>query len=145
MVPTLFGRIQTRVFLLALVGSAVTALVTPVLPAGGALGTRYQATFIVLAAVAVLGVGWELLYHLLMQFRWDKDWPTMFGLLTAVPEGLLMWLLLDAGLVPGVEGPVSGWAFAVMFAFVWLGQWLFVNGPMRVLFVKWRLRGGRLL
>ena len=37
--------------------------------------------------VVVLGVGWELVYHLLMQFRWEKDWPTLFGLLVGVPEG----------------------------------------------------------
>jgi hypothetical protein len=139
LIPTLAGRVQTRLFVLATVGVVLTTLITTLLP------MSFAEAYLVLLAVAVVGVGWELLYHLLMQFRWDKDWPTMFGLITAVPEGLLMWLLLDAGLVPGVEGPVSGWAFAVMFAFVWLGQWLFVNGPMRVLFVKWRLRGGRLL
>ncbi|MEU1384941.1 MULTISPECIES: hypothetical protein [unclassified Nonomuraea] len=139
MIPTLAGRLQTRLFTLATVGAALTALITLVLP------MSFQDAFLVLPAVAVAGVGWELLYHLLMQFRWDKDWPTLFGLVTAVPEGLLMWVLLDGGLVPGVAGPVRAWAFAVMFAFVWLGQWLFVNGPMRVLFVEWRLRGGRLL
>ncbi|SEL05797.1 hypothetical protein [Nonomuraea pusilla] len=139
MIPTLAGRIQTRLFALSTIGVVLTALVTLVLP------MSFTHAFLVLLAVAVVGVGWELLYHLLMQFRWDKDWPTLFGLVTAVPEGLLMWVLLDAGLVPGVPGPVPVWAFTVMFATVWLGQWLFVNGPMRVLFVKWRLRGGRLL
>ncbi|WP_188187124.1 hypothetical protein [Nonomuraea sp. SYSU D8015] len=139
MIPTLAGRVQTRLFVLATVGVVLTALLTLLLP------MSFADAYLVLLAVAVVGVGWELLYHLLMQFRWDKDWPTMFGLLTAVPEGLLMWVLLDLDLVPGVEGPVSWWAFAVMFTVVWLGQWLFVNGPMRVLFVKWRLRGGRLL
>lgn len=139
MIPTLAGRVQTRLFVLATVGAALTALLTLLLP------MSFADAYLVLLAVAVIGVGWELLYHLLMQFRWDKDWPTMFGLVTAVPEGLAMWVLLDLGLVPGVEGPVTWWAFAVMFTVVWLGQWLFVNGPMRVLFVKWRLRGGRLL
>jgi hypothetical protein len=138
-IPTLAGRVQTRLFVLATVGAALTALLTLLLP------MSFADAYLVLLAVAVIGVGWELLYHLLMQFRWDKDWPTMFGLVTAVPEGLAMWVLLDLGLVPGVEGPVTWWAFAVMFTVVWLGQWLFVNGPMRVLFVKWRLRGGRLL
>ncbi|UBU10862.1 hypothetical protein [Nonomuraea gerenzanensis] len=139
MIPTLAGRVQTRLFVLATVGVVLTALLALVLP------MSFGEAFLVLLAVAVVGVGWELVYHLLMQFRWDKDWPTLFGLLTAVPEGLLMWLLLDAGLVPGVEGPVPFWAFAVMFGVVWIGQWLFANGPMRVLFVQWRLRGGRLL
>ncbi|NRQ35344.1 hypothetical protein HII36_26465 [Nonomuraea sp. NN258] len=139
MIPTLAGRIQTRLFLLATVGVVLTALVTAVLP------MSFKDAYLVLLAVAVVGVGWELIYHLLMQFRWDKDWPTLFGLITIVPEGLLIWLLLDGDLVPGVEGPLSAWAFLVMFVTVWMGQWLFVNGPMRVLFIQWRLRGGRLL
>src|SRR3712207_4308025 len=89
MVPILLGRIQTRLFLLATVGAAVTALITPVLPG---VDSPFQTTFTILTAVAVLGIGWELLYHLLMQFRWEKDWPSLFGLLTAVPEGLVVWL-----------------------------------------------------
>lgn len=139
MIPTLAGRVQTRLFLLATVGVVLTALVTPVLP------MSFADAYLVLLAVAVVGVGWELIYHLLMQFRWDKDWPTLFGLVTAVPEGLLMWVLLDLGAVPGITGPPAAVAFLAMFATVWLGQWLFANGPMRVFFVKWRLRGGRLL
>ncbi len=63
MLPTLNGRIQTRVI--------------------------------------VLGVGWELIYHLIRQFRWEKDWPTLFGLLTAVKEGALLWLLISLHAVPG--------------------------------------------
>lgn len=139
MVPVLSGRIQTRLFLLLVVGSAVTAVVTPLVGAG------YRTTFAVLAAVAVLGVGWELLYHLLMQFRWEKDWPSLFGLLTAVPEGVLLWLLLDLGLVPTVDTAPPLWAFLVHFGSVWLAVWLVANGPMRVPFLRWRFRGGRLI
>jgi hypothetical protein len=76
MVPTLWGRIQTRIFLLATVGVVVTALITPVLPVDGPLAERYRTTFLVLATVAVLGLGWEFVYHFLMQFRWEKDWPS---------------------------------------------------------------------
>jgi hypothetical protein len=144
MVPVLLGRIQTRVFLLAVVGSAVTALITPVLPLGGPLVDRYRATFAVLAAVAVLGVGWELLYHLLMQFRWEKDWPSLLGLVTAVPEGVLLWLLLRAGAVPTVAAAPPLAAFVLHFGLVWLAVWLVANGPMRVPFLRWRFRGGRL-
>lgn len=145
MIPTLAGRLQTRVFVLATVGAVLTALIVPVLPATpGPLGTTYKTAFLMLLAVIVVGLGWELLYHLLMQWRWDKDWPTLFGLVTIVPEGLVMWALIDSGLVPGVDG-VALATFATMFVFVWVGQWLFVNGPMRVLSVQWRLRGGRLL
>jgi hypothetical protein len=141
MVPLLLGRIQTRLFLLAVVGVVVTALITPVLPG---VHAPYRTTFAVLAAVAVAGVGWELIYHLLMQFRWEKDWPSMFGLLTAVPEGLLVWLLLRGGLIPFADPPPPA-AFLIHFGAVWLAVWLVANGPMRVPFLRWRFRGGRLV
>jgi hypothetical protein len=141
-VPTLWGRIQTRVILLATVGSVVTALITPVLPIDGPLSDRYRTTFVVLSAVTVLGIGWELIYHFLMQFRWEKDWPSMFGLLTAIPEGVLLWVLLSQGALLSATPPIG--AFAIHFGVVWLCVWLFANGPMRVPFIRWRFRGGRL-
>ena len=64
-------------------------------------------TYIILATVLVLGIIWELIYHVIQQFRWEKDWPTMFGLITAINEGALVWLLLDYGLVPGMPDPID--------------------------------------
>jgi len=145
MVPTLPGRIQTRLFLLTAIGVPLTALLTLTLPLDGPMAERYQATFTVLAAVAVLGLGWELLYHTLMQWRWEKDWPTLFALLTVLPEGLLLGFLAHRGLLPGLPGAVPVGAFALHFVAVWLAIWLAANGPMRVPFIRWRFRGGRLL
>jgi hypothetical protein len=144
MVPTLWGRIQTRIVLLATVGSLVTALITPMLPVDGPLADTYATTFEILAAVAVVGVGWELIYHFLMQFRWEKDWPSMFGLVTMVPEGALIWGLLRLGAVPLIDAPPPFTAFAIQFVAVWISVWLIANGPMRVPFIRWRVRGGRL-
>jgi hypothetical protein len=84
-------------------------------------------------------------YHLLMQWRWEKDWPTLFGLITLVPEGLLVWLLLAAGVIPGIAGTVPAPAFCAQFLAVWIVVWLAANGPMRVPFIRWRFRGGRLV
>jgi hypothetical protein len=145
MVPTLFGRIQTRLFLLAIIGGIVTLVITPMLPLDGAMSKRYQATFVVLAAVAVLGVAWEIIYHILMQWRWEKDWPTLFSLLTLVPEGALVWALVHENLVPGLPGAVPVPAFVIDFLLVWVVVWAVSNGPMRVPFIRWRFRGGRLL
>ena len=143
MLPTLNGRIQTRVFLLVVVGSIWTLLVTPVLPTGASLGASYGATFSVLLVVLVLGVLWELVYHGLQQFRWEKDWPTLFGLLTAVPEGLLVWFLFAGGAL--WIDTLSGPAFVIHFVSTWLIVWLVANGPMRVPFIHWRINGGRLI
>jgi hypothetical protein len=145
MVPTLMGRIQTRIILLAVVGSLVTLVITPVLPLDGPLSARYRTTFALLAAVAVVGVLWELLYHLLMQFRWEKDWPTSFALLTIINEAILIYLLAQAGAIPGVHGAPPLAAYLIDFILVWLAVWLVAIGPMRVPFIRWRFRGGRLI
>jgi hypothetical protein len=145
-VPTLFGRIQTRLFLLATVGVIVTALIVPILPGlDGPLPANYRTAYLVLAAVAVLGAGWEFLYHFLMQFRWEKDWPSLFGLVTLVPEGLLLFLLLRSGVIGLIDPSPPAAAFWTQFLAVWICVWLVANGPMRVPFIRWRFRGGRVL
>jgi len=141
LVPTLNGRIQTRIALLAVVGGLWTLLITPLLPDGAPLSASYRATFLVLLLVIVLGVLWELLYHFLQQFRWEKDWPTFFGLLTAINEGLLIWILVVVGVGPDVPGG----SFLLHFISVWILTWLVANGPMRVPFIHWRFQGGRLI
>lgn len=141
MLPTLNGRIQTRIIMLLVFGSALTAVLTPVLPHS----PPYQTTYLILAAVTVLGVGWEFLYHGLQQFRWEKDWPTLFGLLTAVNEGALVWLMLHVGWIPGIDATPPFSAFAILFLVIWLAIWLWVNGPMRVPLIRWRFRGGRIV
>ncbi|MGY1828972.1 hypothetical protein ACI8AA_00935 [Geodermatophilus sp. SYSU D01180] len=144
MLPTLNGRIQTRIFLLAVVGSIWTLIITPVLPTGASLSASYGATFSVLLVVLVLGVLWELVYHGIQQFRWEKDWPTLFGLLTGIPEGLLVWFLFAGGAIPWIDS-LPGPAFAIHFVSTWLIVWLVANGPMRVPFIHWRINGGRLI
>ncbi|MGY1709274.1 hypothetical protein ACI8AC_07145 [Geodermatophilus sp. SYSU D00758] len=141
MIPTLNGRIQTRVALLATVGVLWTLVLTPLLPTGAPLGASYGATFSVLLLVTVLGVLWELVYHGLQQFRWEKDWPTLFTLVTGIPEGLLVWFLLAGGAtwVDSMAGP----AYVILFTSTWLLVFLVANGPLRVPFVHWRNRGGR--
>ena len=145
MVPTLMGRIQTRIFMLLTVGVVVTAIITPLLGIPGSLSAAYKTTYIILATVAVLGILWELLYHFLMQWRWEKDWPTLFGLVTGLPEGLLVGFLATHGLLPFLPGPVQPATFVIHFVVVWVAVWLFANGPMRVPSIRWRFRGGRLL
>lgn len=141
--PTLAGRLQTRVFLLVVVGSLWTLLVGPVLPRppGAGLPALYRGAFSVLLIVLVVGLGWELLYHGLQQFRWEKDWPTLFGFLTGVNEGVVAWFVARAL----VEPPVPASTFVVHFTTTWIVTWLWVNGPMRVVFIRWRFNGGRIV
>lgn len=150
MTPTLMGRIQTRLFLLATVGVLWTAAITPLLhrPAWASLSMAYHITFKALGLVAGVGLVWELLYHALQQWRWDKDWPSLFGLLTAANEGLAMWFILHLmHILPGTDGLSSPLLalFLVHFCTTWIAVWLFMQGPLRVVHLRWRFEGGRII
>lgn len=144
MLPTLAGRIQTRIFLIAVIGGLWALVIAPVLPGPGTLSSKYLAMYEILLIVAVLGVAWEFIYHGLQQFRWEKDWPTLFGLLVGIPEGIVAFLVARTGLLDHAES-ASALAFVLGFGTTWLVTWLFINGPMRIFSVHWRFRGGRLL
>ena len=142
MIPTLAGRIQTRLFLLATVGLAWTIVVVPFLPRFGAtVGTVYATAILALFVVALFGMGWELLYHFIQQYRWEKDWPILYALVEGLPEGILAFAVVDALVAVGPH-PVT---FFLHFFSTWIVIWLSAVGPLRMVLIRWRFRGGRIL
>ena len=164
MLPTLNGRIQSRIFFLATIGSFWTFVMASILPAtfskgdisvSANWGDRLQDGFVALMWVTIFGVAWEFVYHLLMQWRWEKDWPTFFGFITFLNEGILVYVLSNEGVLPGYAhrqelsdagvGVTPFWFFWPLFIVVWMAVWVWVNGPMRVFNIRWRFFGGRLV
>jgi hypothetical protein len=141
-VPTFSGRLQTRLlsqFFVALPWMLLMSLVLA--PLAGGLQPMLRAALFTWAAALVVGlVVWEPLYHGLMQFRWEKDWPTPFLLLQSVPEAAVAWILLRT---VGPGAPLT--AFVILYFTAWLAVFLTLQGPLRVLSLRWRFRGGRLL
>ncbi|NGN95072.1 class F sortase [Nocardioides sp. KC13] len=134
MTPTLSGRLQTRVALMALVAVPLTLLLA-LLP-----GITLVGGLLTVLIMSVLGLGWELVYHALQQLRWDKDWPSLFGLLSGVPEGLGLWTVLGAfGTRP------SAGTFALHVGLLWVAIWAIQQGPLKVIAPAWRFHGARLL
>jgi hypothetical protein len=147
MTMTLWGRIQTRLVLLSSVGLVWTLIICPFLPrpAGTPVSLAYQITLETSIATALLGIGWELVYHGLQQLRWDKDWPSVLSLLTGTVEAGLVWLVLHAlRLVQGDGGPSSPILplYVVHFSTTWVLVWLVSQGPLRVVQLRWRFEGG---
>ena len=108
--------------------------------------TVYAVTFSALGIVCHrLACSGSSIYHGLQQFRWEKDWPTMFGLLTGINEGIVAWWLLrEFG--PMGEPPVAdGATFVAHFAPLWILVWLVAIGPIKIFLLRWRFRGGRVL
>ncbi len=171
---TLSGRIQTRLFLIATVGVAWTALITPFVPSSSLsqmgmantimtkfmttipigpqqslLFVNYQMTFETLGLMAGLGIAWEIVYHRLQGLRWDQDWPPLFSLVTVVPEAVALWYVSwVAGVFPpgptGFSSPEME-MFVIHITTVWLVMWLFSLGPLRVMLPRWRYEGGAIL
>ena len=156
MLPILSGRIQTRIFLVVVIGGLWTLIVTPFvklfIDGDPSLGDVYHVTYEILALTLVLGILWEFVYEGLQQFRWEKDWPTMFGWLTGISEGIVVYFMADylgatspewrAYLRGAAENPL---AFFIHFATTWIAIHLFANNLMKIIFIRWRFKGGRLI
>lgn len=132
MTPTLFGRWQSRFFLLGTIGSLTTLLF--------AVLFRSLIPFILLAVVMLLGLGWDVVYDRLQKRRWDRDWPPTLQLAAGVAEGMLLaGLLYGARLLPAPT-PTQ---FVLHYTAVWLTTFLASQSLMRLLFPRWRYHGGQ--
>ncbi|MBW4575562.1 MAG: hypothetical protein KME08_09800 [Aphanothece sp. CMT-3BRIN-NPC111] len=144
MTPTLLGRWQTRLLLLATVGVLVT------LPfAMGIIGPGASSIYFwILGYVAVFGLGWDILYQYIQKFRWDYDWPGVLQLLAGIWE--LVFVACGTKLFGFLPIPVPkeelalGW-LVVHYSLVWLAVYIASQSLMRILFPRSRFRGGQWL
>ena len=137
MTPTLTGRWQTRLALLATLGVVVTALF--------ALAYANLAFVVVLVYVALFGVVWDVIYIALQQYRWDRDWPAAFQVLNGLVEGVVLYLAITQLGLPGVPRDLPLPVFVAQYGLVWLVVFLWTQGPMRALFPFWRFHGGTII
>jgi hypothetical protein len=144
MTPTLFGRWQTRLLLLATVGILVS------LPfAIGWIGPSANSVYFwILGYVAVFGLGWDVLYNHLQKSRWDRDWPAAYQLLAGIWE--LVFVFCGVKLLgflpiplPKEELPLA--VFLLHYSVVWLAVFISSQSLMRIIFLRWRFRGGEWL
>ena len=141
MTPTLLGRWQTRLFLFATVGVLITwpfslGLIEPNFGAG---------YFRILGYLALFGCGWDILYNYLQKFRWDRDWPGAIQLLTGIWEAIFVTCVVKSLGLPSVpKEDLSLFWFAIHYSLVWLGIYVASHTLMRILFPRWRFRGGQI-
>lgn len=142
MTPTLLGRWQTRLLLLATVGALIT------IPF--ALNLNSAIPFWILGYIAFFGVFfWDVLYDYIQKRRWDRDWPGVYQLAAGIWEAIFLAILLSIlkniqfGL-PGVLVFDLG-IFIFHYSCVWLGIYIASQSIMRLIFPRWRFRGGQWL
>jgi hypothetical protein len=140
MTPTLFGRWQTRLFLFATVGSLITLPFT-----WGILGNAAGIIFFrFLGYLVLFGLGWDALYNFLQKFRWDRDWPAVFQLAAGIWEAVFIAIAAKFIGLPGIPQDFPLPDLALHYSLVWLGIFTASQTLMRVLFPRWRFRGGQL-
>ncbi len=138
MTPILLGRWQSRIFLMGVFGSIVTALF------GWAIGDL-PTPFIVLGYVLILGLYFDILYDVVQKKRWDHDWPPVLHLLSGVLEAVAMWSLIVLLPLPGLPETLPFGVFVTHYSLVWITVFAVMWGPMKAFFPWWRFRGGRVL
>lgn len=146
MIPTLAGRLQTRLFLFVFIGLPVT-VVFGIFMNGWVWDWSAIQTFVwFLCAVTGVGLLLDPLYIFAQSTRWDRDWPFLFQAFFSWVEFALVLALARAGLVPFLPAE----AFAALgtpilhFTLVFIPSFLALLGPMQVLFLRWRFKGGQL-
>jgi len=151
MTPNLLGRWQTRAAMFLTWGVLISFLFALFYnPEGrndGNPGALNEDFFIVLFAVLILGFFWDVAWILLQRLRWDRDWPGAFQWGAALVEGVFAWILLANGalpFIPAEEAP-PGSVFFFHYGLIFLVTWVFIQGPMRALFPRWRFYGGRIV
>ena len=135
MTPTLFGRWQSRLFLLSTLGLLITIFF--------ALLSRSVAPLLILALVMGLGLGWDVLYNRWQKRRWDHDWPPLLQLVAGIAEGFFVYGLLYGLNLSNNLPPTP--LFWLHYGVVWLATFVASQSLMRLYFPRWRYRGGQWL
>ncbi|MFB2769718.1 hypothetical protein ACE1AT_10580 [Pelatocladus sp. BLCC-F211] len=144
MTPTLLGRWQTRLLLLATVGIFVSIPFALGL-FGSPAGIVY---FWIIIYVAIFGIVWDIVYDQIQKRRWDRDWPALYQLLAGIWEFIFILCGIKVfGFLPVLipkEELSPFWIFA-HYSVVWLAIFIASQSLMRIIFPRWRFRGGQWL
>ncbi|PAX45711.1 hypothetical protein [Brunnivagina elsteri] len=140
MTPTLFGRWQTRLLLLATVGLLVTLPFVLAAP-----DSEKGIYFVVIGYVAIFGIIWDVFYDRIQKYRWDRDWPAVYQLFAGIWE--MLFVLCGVKLIglPAIPKELPLDKFLLHYSAVWLAVFIASQSLMRILFVRSRFRGGQWL
>ena len=100
MIPTLAGRLQTRIFLFLFIGLPVT-FAFGFLMAGWQWDWSVIQVFVwFLCAVTGFGLLLDPLYIFAQSTRWERDWPFVFQAFFSWVEFGVVFFVARAGLLP---------------------------------------------
>lgn len=149
MIPTLAGRIQTRLLLFVLIGIPVTLLYAWAILGGNWEWREIQIFLWFLCTITGLGLLLDPIYIFLQSTRWDRDWPFAYQFFFSWVEFGIVFFLARAALIPylpefAFQGARGLGIASLHFTLVFIPSFLALLGPLQTLFVRWRFKGGQL-
>lgn len=144
MIPTLWGRIQTRLFLFFFIGGPITLFVSFWISLNfrEGFGLFYIPIYIHWISL-IVGLVLDGPYILIQRVRWDRDWPFAFQFLAGAMEGIITYLLVRFGSLPGLDFGMPSVVFFWHYGSIFLISFLVLFGPLKTISPRWRYHGGK--
>jgi hypothetical protein len=160
MLPTLLGRLQTRLLLILCIGLPVTAVYSVWLanraPVTGPTFPPWIKSFgqvtydirpvQILCLLLLVGVSLDVVYQGLQKFRWDRDWPFAFQFFVSIGEFAIVLALIGFDVFPFMPARWIGTGeypyFVLYFALVFIPSFIALLGFIQIFMVRWRYKGG---
>lgn len=144
MTLTLYGRWQTRLLLMTLLGVPIT------IAFAFFVGAK-QLPFILLGYAMLFGFGWDLLYNALQCLRWNRDWPPFFAFVAGLWEGAFLFAVAqianplspEGSILLGLRVGLNAERFWLHYGLVFAAVFLTSLGLLHILMPRWRYRGGQ--
>ena len=160
MIPTLFGRWQSRLLIFVIFGLPVTYIYGIALAGWSLLPAREP--FLLLVTILGLGLILDCVYSQMQRFRWDNDWPFAFFVFFSYAEFLLVVGAMRLDWLPWLPScrqtrtdpltrqlvcqiyTIPFWLAFWHFTSIFVPAFVFVVGLGQTLLLRWRFKGGEL-
>ena len=144
MTPTLLGRLQVRLFMFLFVGAPVTLFFA------WYLEEDFLILYEIVGYIFAVGFALDFAYIELQKRRWDHDFPFAFQFVAGFVEFFIVMACLYSGIafrfdlssLPGDTQWFIFQNFLLHFLTIHVISILLLLGPLQILFVRWRFRGG---
>jgi len=153
MLPSLFGRWQTRILLFIWIQLPITFLYALWIAGADSLElplVRWRIDilpFQVVCLVLVVGLILDPVYVEIQRFRWDRDWPFAFQFFFSIVEFLIVLGLIKLDIFPFLRSRTILTAeqyfyVSLHFSLVFLPSFIALLGFVQIFMIRWRFKGG---
>lgn len=154
MIPTLLGRMQTRILLFLVIGLPITIVYSFWLAEANSPHVRDIGGLLfdirplqILCLLLVVGLCLDPLYYWIQTLRWDSDWPFSFQFLASIMEFLVVLTLIELDVLPfmparSIQTNTEYLYVALHFGLVFIPSFIALLGLVQIFMIRWRFKGG---